>query len=75
MGLTFREEGQLQGRQEGRLEGVRLAISAVLEVKFGGAGVAFAERLSDVTDAAKLHEILSQAKRASSLDDLVPCVT
>ncbi len=74
MGATWFEMGEKKGRQEGRLaaerNGLLTAISAVLEVKFGEAGLAFADELSGVADVGTLTAFLASSKKASSLDEL-----
>ncbi len=72
MSATWFEMGEKKGKVEGKVEGLLTAISAVLEVKFGEAGLAFADQLAHVTDISMLAALLASSKKASSLEELRP---
>ena len=61
-----KEDGRVEGRVEGMVEGMAVA----LELKFGTAGLAFAEELKSITDLAKLRAVRDAIRSASSPDDL-----
>jgi hypothetical protein len=57
------DQGEAKGRSEGRSEG----LEAVLEVRFGDAGVALMPRIRQITDAAVLERLLRESKSVSDL--------
>ena len=67
-----REEGQLEGRQEGLeaggLSALRAAISELFEARFGAVPAEIREWLLEVTDPDQLRKILLAAGTAASLE-------
>jgi hypothetical protein len=62
--ITSTEQVWLEeGRAKGRIEG----IEAILDVRFGAAGVALIPRIRQITDAAVLERLLRESKSVSDL--------
>lgn len=66
------EKGLEKGLEQGRAEGIRLGLRAIVETKFGAAGVALVDQLPETTDVAKLDGLTRAAAKATTLDDLRP---
>lgn len=65
-----RARGIAEGRVEGRAEGLLQGIAALLEVKFGQAGLDLMPEIQAVHDVAILEQVLEVAKTTTSLDDV-----
>ena len=63
-----RDEGVEQGLQQGLQRGLAVA----LEVKFGEAGVSFAQELNAIADLNKLRAVEQAIRTAASVDELRP---
>ncbi len=62
-----REDGIATGRVEGRTEGLLRGIEAVLELRFGTAGVALMPRVRTIPDPAVLERLLQEGKSVPDL--------
>ena len=63
-----------KGRKEGREEGMRQAVVAVLNTKFGSVPLEIAEKIGSTTDLAELETMLKRGAMASSLSDFAKVV-
>ena len=57
-----------QGLTQGRLEGLRSGIEAVLDIRFGAAGLALMDRIRHLDDPVRLEDLLQAVRREPSLD-------
>lgn len=65
-----RAEGRVEGRVEGRLEGLRASILSVAKARWGEAAGAWAERLGELNDLARLDALLGRVATAETLADV-----
>ena len=74
----FEQEGQMPyittaeriGRAEGRAEGLIEGIDAMLDMKFGQAGLALMPEIQHIDDIATLERLLQVIKSATALDEV-----
>lgn len=66
----FADEGLRAGRAEGRAEGLRAAIAAVLVQRFGALPAGAADRLAGSANEAALLRLLARAAEAATLDEV-----
>jgi predicted transposase YdaD len=67
------EKGRKQGREEGWEKGLKRGIRALLESRFGDAGLRLMGEIELLRDGSLLETILEQAYRVSSPDQLRDC--
>jgi flagellar biosynthesis/type III secretory pathway protein FliH len=67
------EKGRKQGREEGWEKGLKRGIHAVLESRFGDAGLRLMLEIEALRDVQLLETILEQANRVSSPEQLRDC--
>lgn len=72
MAMTYTRQilnqGLTQGLTQGRLEGLRSGIEAVLDIRFGAAGLALMDRIRHLDDPVRLEDLLQAVRREPSLD-------
>lgn len=62
-----KQEGLQEGRQEGILENARESVLEVLEARFGEVPSSVSDRLNEISEVARLKQLLKQSVSASSL--------
>jgi hypothetical protein len=62
--------GHARGLEEGRAEGLVEGIGAMLEMKFGPAGLALLPEIQSIDDIATLERLLQAIKQAATLDEV-----
>ena len=67
---TAERIGHARGLEEGRAEGLVEGIGAMLEMKFGPAGVALLPEIQSIDDIATLERLLQAIKQAATLDEV-----
>jgi hypothetical protein len=65
-----REKGREEGREEGLREGLLRVMPALLETKFGEAGLALLPRLRTCKSTAKLQRVTDAIPSASAIGDI-----
>lgn len=63
-------QGLEEGRAEGRVEGLVEGITAMLDIKFGQAGVALMQEIQEIDDIATLERLLQAIKTAASPEEI-----
>jgi hypothetical protein len=65
----LREEGKLEGKEEGRVQALRDAVLHTLEIRHGGYPEGIREAVESTNDPANLQRLFESALRASSLEE------
>jgi len=69
--ITIAERKGIQkGIEKGKIEGLQQAILAVLEVKFGEAGLAYADFVKKIDKLDRLEELLRKIEKSESVEQL-----
>ena len=71
--LTLQEaidDSEARGKVEGKVEEARKAVLLVVEHRWGSPQDDFVAKLEAIDDLDRLHEILEQALKVSSLDEI-----
>lgn len=74
MALTLAQkllaEGRVEGRADGLAEGLYKGLEALLDARFGDAGLALLPEIRQLADIAKLQSVLQAARHAAGLDEV-----
>jgi hypothetical protein len=73
--VGYAERYELRGRTEGKIVGLLAGIEAVLEVRFGVAGLDLMPEVRKVETPERLSEVLQAAKASPTLDDVRKLLT
>ncbi len=65
------ERGEMEGEEKGKQKGLRAgllkAIEAILELRFGGEGLALLPQVRKLTDVRRLESLLEAVRRSKTL--------